>query len=178
MPETMQYRQAEAADVEKIASLEQRFGQDELSARERTQGMQGQGFSAKELEPLVAAGHVWLALDATKVVGYLITGSWDKLKHSPLCQALSRQLAQNRFDLGLNWQQTLHYGPVWVHPDYRGKGVFDKLYGAARANISAPWLALIAEDNEASIRAHSSDGRMRTLDFVTLCGRDFYLLLG
>ncbi|MCE9780743.1 GNAT family N-acetyltransferase [Shewanella algae] len=178
MPDTMQYRRAEAADVETIAALEKRFGQDELSTRERVQGLQGQGFSAKELEPLVAAGHVWLALAEGRVIGYLISGNWDKLKHSPLCQALSRQLAQGRVELGLNWQQTLHYGPVWVHPDYRGKGVFGKLYCAARAEISGPWLALIAEDNEASLRAHSRAGRMQTLDFVTLCGRDFYLLLG
>lgn len=178
MPESTQYRQAKMADIETIATLEKRFNQDELSAKERTRGFEGQGFSVSELNPLVSAGLVWVAEISGEIMGYLILGDWNKLNHSPLCQALYQRLSQGHCALKTDWRNTLHYGPVWVHPKYRGKGVFDGLYSAAREHNDAPWLALIAEDNEASLRAHSRHARMQTLDFVTLCGRDFYLLQG
>ncbi|QSX34301.1 hypothetical protein JYB87_03345 [Shewanella avicenniae] len=173
----MQIKCADKSDIPVIKALEKLAVSDEFSEIELRQGVSGDFFDEQQLQTLVAQRAIWLIFDNASAVGYLVFAKFDFHQHSPLYRQLHNRCSGNR-ELGIDWQHLNVCGPVWLHQRARGKGAFQQLYAAAKAKSSGQVIALIAEHNSASIKAHCRAANMQIIDFQTLSGRDFYLLLG
>nr|WP_284730681.1 GNAT family N-acetyltransferase [Shewanella jiangmenensis] len=83
-------------------------------------------------------------------------------------------------DAGRKIQKLGCYGPVWVAPAFRGKGIFTPLtaalFDACRARFDT-LATFIAEENEHSLNVHVKAAGMQVVDFFEDEGRGFYLLL-
>lgn len=170
----MQVRTAVLADLATIQTLEQQAVFDEFSAAELQQGISGDFFNEQQLKQLLQQRAIWLFEAESKVLGYLIMAPYSFHQATPLYRELARRCAAN--DVVLNWHNLTVCGPVWLAAAARGTGAFKLLYSAAKAQVAGKVMALVAEHNERSLKAHCQHANMQIVDFMTLAGRDFYLL--
>lgn len=170
----MQIRRAAMADIATVKRLEQQAAFDEFSASELQQGISGEHFDESQLTQLIKAGAIWLLERDSAVLGYLVFAQFGFHQASPLYRELIRQAQRN--DIVLNYQKLTVCGPVWLAQAARGTGAFQRLFHAAKAETTDTVIALVAEHNERSLKAHCQYAGMHIADFMTLCERDFYLL--
>ncbi|WP_299492619.1 GNAT family N-acetyltransferase [uncultured Shewanella sp.] len=176
----MRIRVAHAKDVNALAQLEQTYLQDELS-QGQTKLMQGQSFNPNELALLIDKEYVWVAEVEDNIIAYVIAGSWSFFKRWPIYQMLLGRITQLQLDtVSLSLHNCCQYGPIWIHPSYRGQGVFNTLVNNIKQQVALKFpymITFIAEDNERSFAAHTQKAAMQVIDFFTFEDRDYYLLL-
>ena len=170
----MRIRRATIADLATVKRLEQQAALDEFSASELQQGMLGDHFDESQLKRLLNEGAIWLLDIGGNVLGYLVFAQYSFHQPTSLYRELKRQAERN--DIILNYHKLSVCGPVWLAPNARGTGAFQRLFSAAKAETSNTVIALVAEHNERSLKAHCQYAGMHIADYMTLCGRDFYLL--
>lgn len=171
-------RLATLQDVDTLASLERQYLNDELTSA--GQGLQGQAFTAQALQQLVQQHWIVVAEIQGRIIGYVIAGRWDFFSTGPLYRAMLTRLHQLTWDgPRLTQANTCQYGPIWLHPAYRGSGIFELLVAAIKRVVNphfAFMLTCIAENNERSFAAHSGKAHMQVVDFFTVSARDYYLM--
>lgn len=168
-------RLATQADAASLAMLERQFVNDELVRQ--TGLLQGQVMSQSELTQLIEKQIVMVAEQDSNIIGYVTIAAWKHYHGQRIYVHMLKQAQRNV--TGLTERNSCQYGPIWVHPDYRGQGVFQQLVAAAKQRTAQQyqyWIAFIAEDNERSFAAHTHKAQMQVLDYVGFDGRDYYLL--
>lgn len=174
------YSKATLAHVPELARLEQTHLNDELSSGASSNQLSGQGFNVNELKVLINKHYLILAEDNGRIVGYVIAAAWDFFT-PPIYNAIVKRLPRLDYDgPKLNVNNSCQYGPIWVSPDYRGKGVFAELVTKLKGEVKhkyANMVTFIAEDNGRSFAAHTAKANMQVVDFFSFERRDYYLLL-
>jgi hypothetical protein len=175
------YRKAKLSDVAEIARLEQVHINDELTGESPVHGqLSGQGFDNKALTELVNRHYLVVAEANGAIVGYVMAAAWSFFTPLPIYGAIVKRLAMLDYDgPKLTVANSCQYGPIWISPEYRGKGVFSPLVAKLKADVGNQFLNMvtfIAEDNSRSFAAHSNKAKMQVVDFFSFQGRDYYLL--
>ncbi|MCL1122923.1 GNAT family N-acetyltransferase [Shewanella surugensis] len=177
----MKIRAANSRDISQLTLLEKEYNQDELSTSAMANNMQGQSFSRDDLALLIDKEYLWVAEEQNAIVAYVIAGSWSFFERWPIYQVLLKQVKQ--LDLNsvtLTKNNSCQYGPIWIHPDHRGQGLFEGLVQQLKDQIANQYpymLTFISEDNERSFAAHTQKSSMKVIDFFSFEDRDYYLLL-
>lgn len=169
------FRQATSHDVPTLCQLEQRYANSELA--NFNPHLQGSAFSHSELTDLVNQHWVVMALDKDTIIGYVICAKWAFFGKQAQYQTLLKKTMH--YNSKLNANNTVQYGPIWIHQDYRGQGIFTKLVDALVNVIPSQYqamIAYIAEDNERSYAAHCKHANMQVIDYLSFAQRDYYLL--
>lgn len=176
----MEIRAAHAEDISSLAQLEQTYQQDELS-QGQTSKLQGQSFNHDELALLIEKEYLWVAEVDSHIIAYVIAGSWAFFENGPIYQMLLRRMQHVELDSAtLTKHNTCQYGPVWIHPHYRGQGLFNQLVNQIKQQVSTKYpymVTFISDENERSFAAHTQKAAMQVIDFFTFEDRDYYLLL-
>ncbi|MGI2257925.1 GNAT family N-acetyltransferase [Shewanella sp. GXUN23E] len=170
----VQIRRAEPQDLQELLRLERLHVSDELGGRMSM--MQGESFSEAALKRLIDAQQVLIAQQQEQIAGYVLSGDWQEYIHWPLQR---RALAQFKSHWPDAERSCCHYGPVWVNPAFRGQKICRQLWQALAVHLNGRYrrlAGLIAEDNEASLRAHVADDGMQIIDFVEYDDRGYYLV--
>ncbi|KFZ37407.1 hypothetical protein HR45_10325 [Shewanella mangrovi] len=171
----MQVRCADIHDVAVIKTLEKLAVSDEFSDIELRHGISGDFFDEQQLNTLIKQRAIWLIFDNQIALGYLVFARFEFHLKNPLYKQLQQRYQHD--EVALDWRSLHVCGPVWLDNRARGTGAFKQLYDAAETEANGQVIALIADHNERSIKAHCQHAKMRIVDFQTLAGRDFYLLL-
>nr|WP_275658906.1 GNAT family N-acetyltransferase [Shewanella sp. Isolate11] len=152
----------------------------ELAASQRGGVMQGQAFSQDELSILVKQHWIVVAESDGEIVGYVIAGSWSFFENWPIYRRLLSRIHQHSIEQqGLTQTNCCQYGPIWISPAHRGKGIFEALVSELKSQVKVRYpfmLTFIAEDNDRSFAAHTQKAAMQVVDFFDFDGRDYYLL--
>ncbi|WP_298772692.1 GNAT family N-acetyltransferase [uncultured Shewanella sp.] len=176
----MKIRAAHATDISALAQLEQTYQQDELSQNQATK-LQGQSFNHNDLARLIEKEYLWVAEVESHIVAYVIAGSWAFFEHGPIYQMLLRRIQHMELEsITLTKDNTCQYGPIWIHPSYRGKGLFNNLVNQIKQQVVKKYpymITFISDENERSFAAHTQKAAMQVIDFFTFEDRDYYLLL-
>ena len=185
----IQYRLATQEDSAELARLEKTYMNDELSSP--AESMSGQCFSKTDISELIRLGWIMLAEISEKqtsaaqsqasIIGYVIAGPWSWFKSWGIYALVMRKLS----DIGAGFskitaQNSCQYGPIWIHPDFRGQGIFAKLVEKLSCNVAKKYpymVTFIAEENQASFTAHTGKSAMEVVDYFSFQQRDYYLLL-
>ncbi|MBB1268927.1 GNAT family N-acetyltransferase [Shewanella sp. SR44-3] len=174
------YRKASLSDVPRLAQLEAQHVSDELTAADVGQ-LAGQGFSIKELTILINQHYLLLAEVNQQIVGYVIAAGWDFFAGQGIYSALVKRLDRIEHEgPKLTVKNCCQYGPIWISPSYRGKGIFVPLVAELNDAVKHKYpymLTFIAEDNSRSFAAHTAKAEMQVVDFIGFERRDYYLLL-
>lgn len=176
----MKIRAANSQDISQLTQLEREHQQDELSQGQANK-MQGQSFNHNELALLIEKEYLWVAENQGTIVGYVIAGRWSFFERWPIYQILLQQI--KHLDLGSvtpTKHNSCQYGPIWIHPDFRGQGLFEQLVTQLKNQVAQQFpymLTFISEDNERSFAAHTQKSAMKVIDFFNFEERDYYLLL-
>ncbi|WP_299003521.1 GNAT family N-acetyltransferase [uncultured Shewanella sp.] len=176
----MEIRAAHAKDIGALAQLEQTYQQDELY-QNQTNKLQGQSFNHNELALLIEKEYLWVAEVNSRIIAYVIAGSWAFFESGPIYQVLLRRMQGIELEaIGLSKHNTCQYGPIWIHPDYRGQGLFNRLVSQIKQQVAIKYpymITFISDENERSFAAHTQKAAMQVIDFFTFEDRDYYLLL-
>ncbi len=170
-------RLALETDKSELVRLERIHAADELSPGQGQ--LEGACLDGALIGRLIASGHILIAEDelprGKQIVGYLVCGPWREFAHWPMQRCALSVLKQQFGDIE---QSSCHYGPVWVSSSYRGRGLCRQLWQTLGNKLQGRYsrmIALIGEDNEASIKAHVQDDGMQIVDFMEFADRGYYL---
>ncbi|MGB0893358.1 MAG: GNAT family N-acetyltransferase [Parashewanella sp.] len=175
----MNIRLATLSDLDAVAHLEQQYLSDEIV--DNRQLMAGQSFKQKDLQQLIKQGWIILAEVNHQIIGYVFVGDWKFFAQWPIYQFIIKQLNNYQIDFtSLSKSNSCQYGPIWISPQYRGKGIFKQLVDKARQVSRQKYskmVTFIAEDNQHSYFAHTQKGNWSVIDFFDYQQRDYYLLI-
>lgn len=181
----IKYRLANEADANAIAQLEKQYMNDELSSSADV--MSGQCFSKTQISELIKKGWIMLAETTenenvvTAIIGYVIAGPWSWFQAWGIYAHVLRKM--NDIEVGfsrLSSNNSCQYGPIWIHPNYRGQGIFEQLVQQLKRKVSAKYsfmVTFIAEENALSFAAHTKKSPMEVVDYFSFQQRDYYLLV-
>ncbi|MDO6678318.1 GNAT family N-acetyltransferase [Shewanella sp. 4_MG-2023] len=173
------YRLAQRDDAAEIAQLELTHMHDELGAN--GQEMAGQHFSEPQITSLINQGWIMLACCDSKIIGYVIAGPWSLFKSWSIYQAILKRLPSIEMGYSrLSESNSCQYGPIWIHSNHRGQGIFEQLVSQLARHVGKklPYMVtFIAEDNALSFAAHTRKASMEVVDYFGFQQRDYYLLV-
>ncbi|WP_065188232.1 GNAT family N-acetyltransferase [Shewanella woodyi] len=177
----MKTRLALSGDVEQLEKLERLYQNDELGDASQAGGFDGQVFGSKDLRNLIEKGWIVVAEEKQVILGYVIAGPWPLFETGPVYRHILARLQRVEFGSAkLTKTNSCQYGPIWIHPEYRGQGTFEFLVSTLKEHVRAKYpfmITFIAEDNMISFSAHTNKASMQVLDFFTFDDRDYYLLV-
>lgn len=171
-------RLATPDDIAALVALERRHGRDELSSDDP--GLEAQLFDKKAFTELIARELLLLSLHGGAIVGYGVVTSEGFYQGSAFYRRLYSRAQSAAKELDIRLQRPGCYGPVWVAPAFRGKGVFTPLVNEILTQAKKRFdglVTFIAEENEHSLNVHVQRAQMQVADFFDDNGRGFYLLL-
>ncbi|WP_076540802.1 GNAT family N-acetyltransferase [Shewanella sp. UCD-KL21] len=176
---TVSYRLAQIKDAAEIAQLELTHLHDELGAE--TQAMTGQSFSQQQILTLINQGWIMLAVIEGNIIGYVIAGPWSIFKSWPIYQAILKRIPSIEMGYSrLSESNSCQYGPIWIHRNHRGQGIFEQLVSQLARHVGKKlsyMVTFIAEDNALSFAAHTRKASMEVVDYFGFQQRDYYLLV-
>ena len=145
-------------ELEQILDLQRRNLARNLSERELAES----GFVTVEhtlevLRRMHALVPSIIAMDGTELAGYALVMPVECRSFIPVLEPMFQRLD----GLGLFQRRFYVMGQICVAPPYRGRGVFDLLYGAHRQHLRSRFDSVVTEvstRNPRSLRAHSRVG--------------------
>ncbi|WP_372871990.1 N-acetyltransferase family protein [Shewanella sp.] len=170
-------RPATQNDVCALLALEQRHGRDELDSDNPS--LEAQLFDQSDFIKLIDNELLLLALHDDTIVGYAIVVGETFYRGIPFYRRLFSRARRVAQESNIRCASFGCYGPVWVDPKYRGKGVFRPLVSEVISLAARRYESLftfIAEENEHSLNAHVQGAKMQVVDFFEDDQRGFYLL--
>ncbi|MDD8061313.1 MULTISPECIES: GNAT family N-acetyltransferase [Shewanella] len=172
-------RKGALIDAAAIVQLERKHINDELS--KPVAALHAHSFTLNEVKTLI--NHHWLAVaeDQGEIIGYVIATKWAFFSSQPLYRHIIQKIKFSDLDgCALSTTNTCQYGPVWVHPSFRGKGVFEALVNELKHQVKGTYpfmVTFISADNVRSLVAHKNKAAMYLLEDFTFEQRDYQLLV-
>ncbi|WP_143305401.1 GNAT family N-acetyltransferase [Chitinophaga vietnamensis] len=150
-------------ELQQIAALSKSNNTTLLSATEKARdGFLTWSYDTATLQRLHHISPSVIVKDGDTVAGYAIVLTKEGATVYPPLQAMLAHLEQIEYEgKTLNDYHFYVMGQVCVHPDYRGKGVFQLLYEHHRTLFAQQYDFLVTEisvHNHRSLRAHQRTG--------------------
>jgi hypothetical protein len=150
-----------------------------LSKSEQSHGFLSVKFSVEQFKEMDENLCVAVALKEDKVVGYLATSTFEFNKQFEILSCMIQQY-ENLVLKGtpLFSQKLFIPGPICIHKNYRGKGIFVSLYKTLFDYLSRDFdiaVNFVSQINKRSLEAHQKIG-MNPIDLFEFKGASFVIL--
>ncbi len=155
-------------DIEDTIKLHQQNQVDLMDEEDRADGFITTAFTRDELKDLIEKEQgLFIAKDGDKVVGYVMSASWQYWSTWSMFAYMIEHLGENEY-LGekLSVDNSYQYGPVCVDKNYRGSGLFEKLFEFALSHMSKRYAILVTFINKINTRSYEAHTRKLALDVV------------
>lgn len=168
--EQIVYRVATRADLQGAVELLEENYRGSLSEEGKKDGFISVLFSVDDLIEMSENGVTVVAVCGDTTAGVLSAQSCDyNVRKIPLVKEMVTALTDKIVDgAPIDTTQSIVCGPVCVSKEFRGQGVFEKMYdvlkGEAKKNYSLG-LTLISQGNPRSLRAHEKIGMQKVTSF-------------
>jgi len=171
-------RRAKASDYDQIVDLQLRNMGDNLTEEQRRDGFLSGYFDAEMLAAANENLAVVVCADGDRIAGFVCLTTPRFTRQNEVATAMMEKLKEEtifgkQFD---EWNACL-YGPVCIEREYRGVGLFERLYkGLPQFSEQCNLLVcLVAVGNQRSIAAHSKVGMTIVSEFEW-SGRKFVIM--
>ncbi len=153
------FQLASVADIPQVLALHKKYQINTINENDKQDGFITTDFSMTQLEKLILDEKgLFIARLDSQVIAYAMSASWMYWSQWPIFCEMIKQLdniylLQTQLTLSNSYQ----YGPVCVDKDYRGTGVFEKIFNFALDNMSNRFLIMatfINNTNQRSLSAH------------------------
>ena len=123
---------------------------------------------------------VTVARDGARVTAFALAAPWGFWSQWPFFRNMIRILGNYRFGgATLTEENSYQYGPVCVDRDYRGRGVFERVFAASLRTMEDRYPIMVTFVNQANPRsyaAHSRKAGMATPGTFDYNGSHYYLM--
>lgn len=173
--------QATMDELDGVMALLRANHADNLGEAERRDGFVTTNMSPEQLAALIAEENgVTVARDGDRVVAFALAAPWAFWSRWPFFRNMIRILGNYRFDgVTLTEDNSYQYGPVCVDRDYRGQGIFERVFAASLRTMEERYPIMVTFVNQANPRsyaAHSRKAGMATPGTFDWNGNHYYLM--
>lgn len=179
----MEYKRPILDDFEQIVTLQNKNLVDALTPSEKSDGYLSGSFSIEQLKSMDDDICVFICKDKNRVCAYICVSSVEYNKDIPLVASMLdcfpdisyRGKALSTYNIAIS-------GPVCIDKDYRGQGVFFKLYEKLSEFLMKErpeldlYAVLISTQNLRSINAHKKVG-MEQVGAFSFDNKEFLILV-
>ena len=160
--------QATLNDMDGVLALLKANHVSSMTEEEKKNGFVTTNMTVEQMTRLISdEDGVTVAKDGDKVVAFALAASWDYWKEWPFFQYMIEILPENSYDgQPLTVENSYQYGPVCVDKDYRGSGVFEKVFFASLANMEKRFPYMATFVNKVNPRSFAAHTRKALLDEV------------
>jgi len=166
--EKMEILKAEISDLEEVMNLHKRYHINTISEEDKPDGFVTASFTPEQLYSLVKDEcGITIAKDNNKIIGYAMAASWHFWSEWPLLKYMIGKLNENIYNgISLGVDNSYQYGPVSVDRQYRGKGVFQKLFYASLESMASRYPIMITFINQINHRSYAAHTKKVKMDNV------------
>lgn len=176
----MQPRIAHLNDIPEILALQERNLVTRLSAIEQQQGFVTTPFTAPQLVELIGESRLFVLANSRQLGGYMAAPSWDYLRPWPIFEQLLAELTP--YALGgvpIRRENSFQYGPVCIAQEFRGGGLFARLFALMRQEMASRYAigaTFINQRNPRSFAAHTRKAGLSLLTSFSFNQNHYYAL--
>lgn len=165
---SMQFKIAQISDIEKILALHAKYQIDTIKEEDKKDGFVTTAFSKKELQDIIEQEQgIFIAIKEDKVVGYVMSASWQYWSAWPIFAYMIQNLDKLEY-LGekLSTENSYQYGPVCIDKDFRGSGLFEKLFYFALVQMAKRYKILVTFINKNNPRSYAAHTKKLGLEVI------------
>ena len=173
--------QATLNDMDGVLALLKANHVSSMTEEEKKNGFVTTNMTVEQMTRLISdEDGVTVAKDGDRVVAFALAASWDYWKEWPFFQNMIGLLPDNIFNgEALSTQNSYQYGPVCVDKNYRGTGVFEKVFFASLEGMEKrfPYMAtFVNQVNPRSFAAHTRKALMTEVSTFSYNNNNYWLL--
>lgn len=154
----MEIRRAVEADYPGICTLAGSYYREQPAPEDRQRGFLSARFSLQQIADMANGLGIVIASDAGQVAGFACASHCDWTGQPAIVRQLVDNLSRYRFhDREIDKSKVFVYGPVCIDIAYRGRSILRNMYRHLQREMDGRYsagVAFVANDNEASLRAH------------------------
>lgn len=164
----MQFKIAQLSDIDKILALHSKYQIATIKEEDKKDGFVTTAFSKEELQDIIEKEQgIFIAIEDDKVVGYVMAASWQYWSAWPIFAYMIQYLGELEY-LGekLSTENSYQYGPVCIDKDFRGSGLFEKLFHFALKQMAKRYKILVTFINKINHRSYAAHTKKLGLEVI------------
>jgi len=164
----IKYTLASLENIDGILKLQSENLVTNLKDDEKDDGFVTTPFTIEQIEDLIKLDGVFIALDGTNVISYVMCASWHYWVSWPMFEYMASFLNTLKFNgIELTMDNSYQYGPICVSKEYRGNKIFENIFEFARENMSRRYPILVTFINKINKRSYEAHVRKLGLEVIT-----------
>ncbi len=137
-------------------------------------------YSHEQLERLNNELGIFIAVENSKLLGFLVAQTMDSASHSPIIRTMTSRFPSVVFrSRPLSEYNIYMYGPVCIYKHARGKGILEGLFNIMLKTLKVRYevgVAFVLEQNPRSLHAHRDKLGMQVVDEFEFSGQKYWTL--
>ncbi len=174
----IQYYKATPINFEGIFRLQNKNLITALQGGDLSQGFLTIPISKDQLHRICSEHGIFVALQGSEVIGYVMAQSVELAIVSPLIAHMFGRLKNVVFEGSQLSSCTLfNYGPVCIEKQYRGKGILDNLFNLMLQTLQGQFevgIGFVSEQNPRSYYAHKKKLGLQLIDEFDFSGQKYF----
>jgi len=164
-----------------VMELHKQYHISSIRCDDKADGFVTTNFTPEQLNALVEKERgITVAMDGGRIIAYAMAASWQFWSEWPLFAHMIEKLPENAFKgQTLSVNNSYQYGPICVNRQYRGSGVFQKVFFASLADMADRYpimLTFINRINPRSYAAHTKKVGMEIVCEFQFNQNEYYML--
>jgi hypothetical protein len=154
----MVYRNATIEDLSELTELQKKYHITTISEDDKGDGFVTTLFTEEQFESLISKENgIAVACDDSKIVAYVMAGSWEYWAQWPIFQYMINDLPKTEYrGVMLSTENSYQYGPICIHKDYRGSEVLTGIFDFSRRQMKERYPILITFINYINTRSYAA----------------------
>lgn len=174
----MNFRKANLNDIEGVTRLQAKYLLANIPENERQNGFVTTPFTAEQLAEIIRLEGLFIAETEEEIIAYAFSASWDYFAQWPIFPYMVSRFPNLSFQSEIpTTQNSFQYGPICIHEDFRGSGLFQKLFETMRIAMNLHYpigITFINKINKRSFEAHTRKLNMQVIDEFTFNNNQYY----
>ena len=179
--EPTEIRVAQPTDAPAVAALANQHTYQHLAVADRAGGYLTGSFTVPALAAMLNSVPGQVAWHGGELAGFIVNSRLPPERYPPLVQEIIARLPTLTYrQRALAEYRWFFYGPVLVQPAHRGQGLLRRLFRASQQALAAQFelgIAFIAQENTASLQAHTQGLGLERVGEVQFQGAGYDLLV-
>jgi hypothetical protein len=176
----MDIRIANKSDVSEVLELQHLYHINSISEEDKEDGFVTMNFTRHVLCSLINEEQGLFVMVANKmVVAYAVIASWDFCSTWPNISNLIEDLALIELDgIQLNKHNSCQFGPMCIHRDYRGLGVYKNLLNFCKERAAPKYNYFATYINKINTRSFMASKKtsLKVVNEFSANGNHYYTL--
>lgn len=162
-------RIANAVDIERILSLQEKYLYGNLSEEERKDGFVTTPFTIAQIEEAIKQNGLFIAENKHDlIIAYAFAASWKYFEQWEIFNHMVSRFPQLSFNgHRITTKNSFQYGPVCIDKEYRGQGILNLIFEEMRIELYKRYpisITFINKVNVISEMAHIKKLRWKKID--------------